>query len=486
MQNNAHDPFDLLKISPRIIVSPTYRLNLFGFLAGSALSTESPDQAIGNYGFWDQRMALEWTAKNIGLFGGNADNISVGGLSAGAYSTIFQLHYDMRRPKSKDRHIKRIFLYSNTVGIQPNAVDSADAEEQFEELAGNLNVTIDKANPSKALEELRAIPDSQLAAVIPQLKHHTFRAATDNDFISSSFLSSIHDGSFAQTLRERNISILLGEVANEETMYRLVNPAKSYSDLLIQLNNYYPNSVTQALLPHYPLPPQSSRDAAAWKHVGARMIADCQIHATIRGWTNCLKGVNVYRYRISWRAKSLDDWLDPDVGLCHASDTPIWWCSGFRAGYSEEDIDCVKRFIKPFEDFLWGRRVEWVGDGTRKNAPKRPVTAYFDYFHSVRDQIIDEMGPGVEKKDVAAEAVRRWTVMNAAEKARWEDAYIEKMNSYEDQWRDWRINSSSAVRQADKLLLREFGPDGVIRIVEDDFWDRGMEIWEAMRAAQLD
>lgn len=64
-----------------IIVAPAYRLNLLGFMASKELQDEAVKvgEVAGNLGFWDQRMALEWTAKNIGHFGGNASNITVGG-----------------------------------------------------------------------------------------------------------------------------------------------------------------------------------------------------------------------------------------------------------------------------------------------------------------------------------------------------------------------------------------------------------------------
>lgn len=64
-----------------IIIAPAYRLNVFGFIASKELLDEAAEsgEAAGNLGFWDQRMALEWTARNIGYFGGNAGNITVGG-----------------------------------------------------------------------------------------------------------------------------------------------------------------------------------------------------------------------------------------------------------------------------------------------------------------------------------------------------------------------------------------------------------------------
>lgn len=73
-----------------IIVSPAYRLNLFGFLASRELQAEAEKsgEVAGNMGFWDQRIALEWTARNIGYFGGDAKNITIGGYSAGMITTL--------------------------------------------------------------------------------------------------------------------------------------------------------------------------------------------------------------------------------------------------------------------------------------------------------------------------------------------------------------------------------------------------------------
>ena len=68
-----------------IIVCPAYRVNLFGFLASREIQQEAVarSEPVGNFGFWDQRLALEWTFKNISCFGGDAAHITIGGLSAG-------------------------------------------------------------------------------------------------------------------------------------------------------------------------------------------------------------------------------------------------------------------------------------------------------------------------------------------------------------------------------------------------------------------
>jgi carboxylesterase type B len=380
MQDHVYDPEDLFTSTdhPRIIISPTYRLNLLGFLAGQPLADAHEDEAPGNYGFWDQRMALEWTAENVKHFGGNANNVTVGGLSAGANSTFFQLYYDTYQPPEK-RLIKRVFLWSNAVGIQPDSATSHKATSQFTELCTAVGVDTSLSSPAQ-LAALRKIPSTTLIASIARLKLHTFRGTTDNSFIPPSFLQTLHSGSFTTLLADHGISVLVGEVANEWNLYKLVNPPTSLAGLRLQLRNYYPDAVVEALLEHYTHPAAdggSDTEQDAWRSTYARIVADCQVHAVIRGLTSILlsppdsSGVRalpesaVHRYRICWRAASMDGWIDPNVGVCHGADAPVWWCSGFRAGYTEDDRKKVKEFLGPFGRFIAGEETEWGAEGLR-------------------------------------------------------------------------------------------------------------------------
>ena len=67
-----------------IVVSIGYRLGVFGFLAHPQLSKESPHDSSGNYAILDQIEALKWIQRNIDEYGGNPENITVFGESAGA------------------------------------------------------------------------------------------------------------------------------------------------------------------------------------------------------------------------------------------------------------------------------------------------------------------------------------------------------------------------------------------------------------------
>ncbi len=69
-----------------IVVSLNYRLGLFGFFSHPELTKESPHHASGNYGLLDQAAALEWVHKNIAAFGGDPNNVTIFGESAGSMS----------------------------------------------------------------------------------------------------------------------------------------------------------------------------------------------------------------------------------------------------------------------------------------------------------------------------------------------------------------------------------------------------------------
>ena len=69
-----------------VLVSANYRLGGFGFLAHPALSAESPNGSSGNYGLMDLILALKWLRNNIRTFGGDPNNITIFGQSAGGVS----------------------------------------------------------------------------------------------------------------------------------------------------------------------------------------------------------------------------------------------------------------------------------------------------------------------------------------------------------------------------------------------------------------
>lgn len=69
-----------------VVVSMNYRMGVFGFFAHPELTQESPQHASGNYGILDIIAALQWVNKNISVFGGDPDNVTIFGESAGSFA----------------------------------------------------------------------------------------------------------------------------------------------------------------------------------------------------------------------------------------------------------------------------------------------------------------------------------------------------------------------------------------------------------------
>ena len=74
-----------------VVVSIQYRLGVFGFLAHPSLSAESPAASSGNYGILDQIEALRWIQRHIQRFGGDPNNVTLFGESAGAGDIAYLL-----------------------------------------------------------------------------------------------------------------------------------------------------------------------------------------------------------------------------------------------------------------------------------------------------------------------------------------------------------------------------------------------------------
>lgn len=69
-----------------VVVTMNYRLGVLGFMPAAELPVGS-----GQYGLMDQQLALQWVQDNIEAFGGDADNVTIFGESAGGHSVLSQL-----------------------------------------------------------------------------------------------------------------------------------------------------------------------------------------------------------------------------------------------------------------------------------------------------------------------------------------------------------------------------------------------------------
>jgi para-nitrobenzyl esterase len=144
-----------------VIVSLNYRLGIFGFFSHPELTKESPHHASGNYGLLDQVAALEWVHKNIAAFGGDPENVTIFGESAGSISVSAQ----MASPLSKGL-LKHAIGESGAVFMLTPRTASVQETEK-------TGVDFTKSLGASTLQHLRAMPADQLLAAT--LKDRTAR-----------------------------------------------------------------------------------------------------------------------------------------------------------------------------------------------------------------------------------------------------------------------------------------------------------------------
>ncbi len=134
-----------------VFVSFNYRLGRFGFFAHPALTQEAAGAPHGNYAILDQIAALKWVQDNIAAFGGDPDNVTIFGESAGGGS----VHALATTPLAKGLFDKAIVLSGGGRDLMGPLVTASQAESVGSQFARTKGV--DGTN-SDSLKALRALP----------------------------------------------------------------------------------------------------------------------------------------------------------------------------------------------------------------------------------------------------------------------------------------------------------------------------------------
>jgi para-nitrobenzyl esterase len=189
-----------------VFVGANYRLGPMGFLAHPALSAESPRHSSGNYGLLDQLMALAWVHDNIARFGGDPDQVTVMGQSAGAVDTCLL----MASPLAKGL-FRRAILES---GDCEGTLIAATGEEAGELLAKDLKVS---SGPG-LLRNLRALSAEQILRSWSGDRRVHFEAIVDGWVIPEQPAKVFAEG------RQMKIPVLVGSNATEATVFGDAGP----------------------------------------------------------------------------------------------------------------------------------------------------------------------------------------------------------------------------------------------------------------------
>lgn len=187
-----------------VLVAPNYRVGRFGFFAHPALTTEA-GRGTGNFWLSDQVLALDWVRRNIAKFGGDPDNVTILGCSAGG-SSVNAL---MATPKARGLFAKAS-VHSGGGLFNANR-PLKEAERQGVEFAHRAGV---KAEGAAALEQLRALSPEAILAADPGAPD--FGAIVDGAYLAAP-LSQV----FAQG-EQAKVPLISGSTSNEASVFGLM------------------------------------------------------------------------------------------------------------------------------------------------------------------------------------------------------------------------------------------------------------------------
>jgi para-nitrobenzyl esterase len=185
-----------------VVVSGNYRLGIFGFLSLPELTAESPHHASGNYGLMDQIAVLGWVKQNIAAFGGDPNNVTIFGESAGAFSVSAL----MAAPPAQGLFQKAIGESGSFMGAGPQlhgAQTLPESEKAGEKFAKQIG--------APTLKDLRAIPADRL---LEDTKKEFFWPNIDGYVLPENAYNLFKDG------KQSHVPLLAGWNLNEQSHVR--------------------------------------------------------------------------------------------------------------------------------------------------------------------------------------------------------------------------------------------------------------------------
>lgn len=199
-----------------VVVEPNYRLGLFGFLAHPELTAESNGHGSGNYGMLDQVAALRWVRENVSAFGGNPNDITINGESAGSLSVSAL----MASPLSRNMVQKAIGQSGGFfTGPSGNIALKTLAEKEQEGVKFAASVG------AETLADLRAMQAAKLlTAAMQQNDGWGYSPGIDGYFLPKTVSEIYADGDQADT------PLMAGWTSSELGMAVALNPEKPTMD----------------------------------------------------------------------------------------------------------------------------------------------------------------------------------------------------------------------------------------------------------------
>ena len=281
-----------------VVVAFNYRLGSFGFFAHPDLSVENLDNGqLFNYGLMDQIAALEWVKANIAAFGGDPENVTIFGESAGGGSV------DMLVASQADKGLFHRAITQSGYGRGRLPRVSSIAEEN-DKVVENIGVKLaETLGKSKAtIAELRSVAPEEIVKATDFSSFIDF--AVDGKLIKQDMMLSMHAGYQAK------VPMIIG--ANDFE-FGMAPPAVQRNIMA----NYFSDEIMEALIPYYGS--ETLRDTL--------LYSEYAFHAQNREFALAHEatGNPTYVYRFGMPAmglKNIETNFGTVYGAPHAADMP--------------------------------------------------------------------------------------------------------------------------------------------------------------------
>lgn len=347
-------------------VNIAYRLGALGFLAHPDLSAESGYGASGNYGLMDQIAALQWVRRNIANFGGDPDNVTIVGQSAGAMSVSML----QTSPQAKGLFAKAVAMSGGSFSQLLGPVPLTTAEEQGRQLQSELGAA--------SIAAMRNLPGDRIIAA-------TMRR--DPLVIDGKVVA----GPAAQVFAARaqvDVPVMIGYTRDES--FRPFAPLTSADDLAAAVRLRFPQTAS-AILKAYP------GDVA---RAAIDIARDSSVGREIAGWAQAQHRFGTqpaYVFQFARRQPYTPGIVFSDhdpatAGAYHTGDVPYWLRTRgslnlFRQTRSWEPVDQV------IEDEMAGALISFAQTGVPQGgrlgkwlafSPEKPRLAWLAEVSEIR------------------------------------------------------------------------------------------------------
>ena len=204
-----------------VVVTLNYRVGPLGFLVHPSLANESPHRISGNYGLLDQIAALTWVQKNIAAFGGDKNNVTVFGQSAGS------------------RSVSLLMISPLTAGLFHRAIAQSGGPiigSEYLSPSFNGNMTIGAGMGLRLAEKLGCSSAGDVAGAMRAKSAKEIMQAADpkTDIFDDTalFFAPVFDGNVLpenpvtayQSGRQHDVPVIVGSTLNEGNIYLVHEP----------------------------------------------------------------------------------------------------------------------------------------------------------------------------------------------------------------------------------------------------------------------